>query len=210
MKKTQEQLKAEFKNELEKTSSWRESPKMIDYELKQAAYLVELHDWGFMVIDKPRIETRFCFWYSDSRADNSDFDRAQGAADYARTHEDYFIEQNLEGINRTIENLKNALESENLRGEHCENFYILEHAYCGDLPECRLRSWESLDKYEVEQEKARLLRTWNSIEEMTREDIENRLEGLEIVKANFIKRLNTYLKRYGLEKLNVWTYWRDY
>ena len=44
------------------------------------------------------------------------------------------------------------------------------------------------------------------IEEDFREVIGNRIE--EVAKK-FMKRLNTYLKRYGLEKLNVWTYCRD-
>lgn len=35
------------------------------------------------------------------------------------------------------------------------------------------------------------------------------IKGYEVVKEQFIKRLNTYLKRYGLTKLNVWTYLSD-
>ena len=40
-------------------------------------------------------------------------------------------------------------------------------------------------------------------------DIQAIIDGLEVVKKQFEKRLNTYLKRYGLSKLNVWTYLRD-
>lgn len=207
MKKTQQQLKAEFLKELETTSSRRNSQKMVDYIFKNAVYFVELHDWGIFYIEKPKIETRFCFWYSDSPYDNKDRERANKAEEYARTNEDYFLEENLEDINRDIEELKHALNSENLRNTKLENFYILKHHWNWDLETCKIRSFEILDKYEAELEKMRLKE--NEIEEMTRQDLENRLEGLEIVKAQFIKRLNTYLKRYWLEKLHTWTYWRD-
>ena len=43
-------------------------------------------------------------------------------------------------------------------------------------------------------------------------DIHLNSEGIkqaEEVSKKFAKRLNTYLKKYGLEKLNVWTYCRD-
>lgn len=35
------------------------------------------------------------------------------------------------------------------------------------------------------------------------------IEGLELEKASFIKRLNTYLKRYGLSKVRTWSYLVD-
>jgi hypothetical protein len=44
---------------------------------------------------------------------------------------------------------------------------------------------------------------------MSKQDIENMLDWLEIAKANFTKRLQTYLKRFWLSKLHTWTYWRD-
>ena len=40
-------------------------------------------------------------------------------------------------------------------------------------------------------------------------DADDAVDVLEEVEKKFMKRLNTYLKRYGLEKLNVWTYCRD-
>ena len=35
------------------------------------------------------------------------------------------------------------------------------------------------------------------------------LYGVEVVKEQFKKRLNTYLKRYGLTKIHSWTYLSD-
>ena len=39
---------------------WGNRPHMIDYERKETAYIVELKD-GFYQIEKPRINTHFCF-----------------------------------------------------------------------------------------------------------------------------------------------------
>ena len=46
-------------------------------------------------------------------------------------------------------------------------------------------------------------------QEATIEDIKLILETLEAEKAKFLKRLNTYLKRYGLSKIHSWTYLVD-
>ena len=209
MKKTQAQLKAEYLTELENTSTWRDSKHMQEYIYKKTAFLVELHDWGMLEIEKPTIETKFCFWYHDSPYDTNDYDRANDAENYARTHEDYFINENLEGLNRSIENIKEALNSENLRTKHCNNYYILKHHWNWDSENCKIRGFDVLDKYEEKGEKARQQMNGNDLELMTREDLENWLEWLETVKAQFTKRLNTYLKRYWLSKLHTWTYWAD-
>ena len=44
---------------------------------------------------------------------------------------------------------------------------------------------------------------------LSRDEINNITAGYEEVEKTFTKRLNTYLKRYGTSKLNVWTYLRD-
>ena len=102
----------------------------------------------------------------------------------------------MEGIEKQIENIKEALESENLRNKRGNNYYILKHHRSGDVENCKIRSFSEVSRRELEQEKHDLQRFNNSLEEMTREDLENWLEGLEIVKTQFTKRLNTYLKRY--------------
>ena len=209
MKKTQAQLKADFRKELENTSSWRNDPHMQDYIEKEANYIVELHDGGIMYIEKPKIETRFCFGYSLSQYDSESYDRANEMENEAMTNENYFLQQNLEDLERTEEELKKAIESENLRNTKCQNYYILKHHRTGDTNECKIRSYSICDKWDLEEEKRRLARFENELEEMTKEALENWLEGIQTVKAQFTKRLNTYLKRYGLTKLHTRTYWAD-
>ena len=44
---------------------------------------------------------------------------------------------------------------------------------------------------------------------LTSEEKELIINGLEYGLKLFRKRLDTYLKRYGLSKLHTWTYWAD-
>lgn len=46
-------------------------------------------------------------------------------------------------------------------------------------------------------------------EEATAEETALILEGLEFALAKFDKRLNAYVKRYGVKKIHTWTYWAD-
>ena len=51
--------------------------------------------------------------------------------------------------------------------------------------------------------------TFKFLRKATTEELEKILVFYEKAKARLIKRLNTYLKKYGLEKLHVWTYLVD-
>ena len=46
-------------------------------------------------------------------------------------------------------------------------------------------------------------------EEATAEETALILEGLKFALAKFDKRLNAYVKRYGVKKIHTWTYWAD-
>ena len=48
-----------------------------------------------------------------------------------------------------------------------------------------------------------------TVRKLGNDDIQRIIVGYEEVGKRFRKRLQTYLKRYGLSKLNVWTYLRD-
>jgi len=45
--------------------------------------------------------------------------------------------------------------------------------------------------------------------EMTADERKAIIKGLRWGRAQFEKRLNTYLKRYGVSKIHTWTYWAD-
>lgn len=206
--KTQKELKALYIQELKTTSNWRDRPSMQDYISKKIDNVVELWDGYLYSIEKPHLEKDFCFWYSDD--DNGrDFDRANEMSEYARTNEQYFIEKNLEDIERTIENYKEAYESERGFNDRWEQPFILTKARCWDLDSCKICETEWVHHWDIESEKDRLARFDSEIVPMNKQDIENMLDWLEIAKANFTKRLQTYLKKFWLSKLHTWTYWRD-
>lgn len=187
----QNELRAEYRALLE-NEAWRNDPKMVDHCMKQISRIVEL-DAGLIEIEKPRIKTRFCFGYHLSRFDNDDYDRATSAARAAQKSVDFFKRENLREMVEYIE----ALKDDSL------TWYSRKH-YTTNPPGSRCRAlackrrWEEPRPYEKD-----------DFIPLTAEDLENVVAGYEIALADFEKRLNTYLKRYGLSKVDTWTYWAD-
>lgn len=189
--KTQKELKAMYQ-EILANEVWKSSPDMVDYCLKEAAHIVELTNGDIIVIEKPRIETRFCFGYSDSRYDTEDYDRANAMADHAKKSQEYFIEENMKDINRTIGEMEGTI--------HHSYEYRLRVKYTGQTEGSKLKSLEVCrwgDEYA------------KKYPEISAEDLQRVVEGYKVVKASFEKRLNTYLKRYGMSKVKTWSYWQD-
>lgn len=157
------------------------------YFREKAGWLVTLTDGTIFNIVKPRIETSFCFGEH-----GYDIDEAIAAADAARTREDLFKARNLSGFDKTIKLLK-------------------------DGPECvwrdKLAVW--VDKgvtdtvREVDDTDVRrpyFHGTWYVLSD---EDRALLIKGYEIAREMFSKRIDAYLKRYGLSKVHAWTYWAD-
>jgi len=183
--KTQKELKDIYAEQIR--AYWK-TPRMIDFCIKKAAYIVELDGGELIDIDKPSIEKDFCFGYGYCGVStNEDYENAAAAARNAATNQDYFLEKNLEGIDRTL----NALDEYRV--------YKRPH-YISQAPDSLLYDLEYRDRWADEPENAKRL---------TPEEIERVKEGYQEVRKQFVKRLNTYLKRYGLSKLNTWTYLSD-
>lgn len=170
---------------------WKDS-KMIDFCMKKAAYIVQLENGDITEIEKPEIETRFCFGYGcNGISAEGDYEAAAEMMNYADTHEDYFIKENLKEINNYIDSLKDS----SLR------VYKFVH-YCGNCDH-RLKGIQFYRYYEAPEKNLK------DCHELTAGERESILAGYEEVKKQFIKRLNTYLKKYGLTKLHTWTYLSD-
>ena len=189
--KTQKELKQRYA-EILAADVWHNDQKMVDYCVKKAGYIVELENGDVVAIEKPSIEKNFCFGYSDSRYDTEDFDRANRMADHARKSVDYFLDQNLKGINATIEDLE-----KNGSGRW---IYRIAVPYSGQPKDSQLKSIWHLDRWDDRCQQFPLLEG---------ENLQRVIEGYKVVRADFEKRLQSYLKRYGLSKVNSWSYWRD-
>lgn len=155
--------------------------KMINYCLKEADLVIETSQ-GIFSIEKPKIKTRFCFGYDD-RYEGSE----KNASELARTAEkdvEYFKKENLKELNDLIQILKNKKEI------YCNYYYDKSSeikSWC-----CSAERWIS-GTPEVVSEETRTL-----LIEMYEEEVKR-----------FSKRLDTYLKKYGLSKIYTWAYCSD-
>lgn len=165
------------------------SPSMVKYEEKNIGTIVALDNDDLLVIDKPRIETSFCFGYGMCLVSSED-DRkaAESMLKKARTDSSYFIEKNLAPLNKWIDDLQNSRWIWGKRTKY--NAQKNPH----------LVSIEAYDAYSEEN---------SALTPLTEGEIQSIIAGYEEIKVQFTKRLNTYLKRYGLSKLNTWTYLVD-
>ena len=126
-----------------------------------------------------------------------------------------FMNENLEGINENIFDYEYILKDYDEQYKLYTNpngcyrysdligkkVYIMNNSY---LNQCYIRFYASYDfDNMMDYEKKNIIR------ELTKEEIQEILEVYKKQKENFMKRLNTYLKKYGLSKLHTWTYLVD-
>ena len=157
----------------------------INYFKKKIDVVVELENGGLYGIEKPTILKRFCF------DDSYDYDGAARLANDARTNVNAFVRRNLEraGFDEIIKNLENG------------GVYKIRTMYSNDD--------EGIIKSVVEINRCCFL--YNPEDELlpdiTERDRAALIEAYKAARENFIKRVNSYLKRYGLTKVESWTYW---
>ena len=197
-KDRQKELRAVYMDEIKKCWS---SPKMIDYFNKDGGYIVELANGDIVSIDKPSIETSFCFGYGYCGVSTQeDSDNAYDAMHYADTHEDYFIHENMKSIEGYIETLKD------------DRMIAYKHLhYTGQEHGAKLKSISFERAYNLPDD-GTMPSDYNGCHDceiLTAAERAALLAGYEEVKKAFKKRLDTYLKKYGLSKLHTWTYLRD-
>lgn len=182
MAKVMDAVKAEYLDYMK--NDRHENEKWISYYDSSYQRVVKTDDEKFVKIDKPRINTSFCFGES-----GYDMDDAIAACRRADSDQDYFRSENLRDLDRRINLLKNGnvwIVFGQYRDSREVSLFFSEK-YCG--PGIWYRDDEIREVSDGE--RARLL------------------EAYEDVRASFVKRIDSYLKRYGLSKVRSWTYWRD-
>ena len=219
--KVNKELKAEFLTKL--FDNYKCSDKWKAYYTKDIEDVCRINDKDeYFYIDKPYIKKSFCFGYGMYlQSTEEESDRASDMAVKAQTDVTYFINENLQEINEKItlvkyhlipaedwqareEFFKNADKQGLMRygQQMCEPYitapFISTH---GDFQ-------VSLSYFNKDRDMLYLNEKW-VLRKATTEELEKILVFYEKAKARLIKRLNTYLKKYGLEKLHVWTYLVD-
>lgn len=199
--KNQKELKEKYMNII-KTEVWQNDEHMQEYARKECEYVVELSNGNIIDIDKPRIEKNFCFGMGMyATYTQEEFEAAEELADNARKNVDYFISENMKQITDKIYYLKEALENK-------REVYTFVH-YSGQPADSELVTYNCVRICDNPEFAPYRWSNLQAVRKLSDDDIQRIIDGLEEVAKKFMKRLNTYLKKYGLEKLNVWTYCRD-
>lgn len=175
---------------------WGKDQKMIDFCCGEISRASALENDLVMIWKKQKIETSFCFGES-----GYDYDEAQQQAEHARSSEAYFKRENLKEYDAIIA----ALEGNGTGYYSNAQPYIRKESYirAGDLRLCNVVFYRPADFYNMtESEKARIRLPYDS-------ELETIREGYKEERAAMEKRLDSYLKRYGLSKVRAWTYWLD-
>lgn len=194
----QKELK-EMYMEIIKNEIWPNDESMQAYAKKTCAYVVELSDGSIVDLDKPSIKKDFCFGAGMyARATDEEMNAAENMADLARNSQEYFKSKNLEEINNRIQTLEMALDG------NYEAYSFLH--YTGQEKGSKLKSYSVCRLCQNPEYEPGFWSNCEELQRMGNEDIKRILSGLEEVKKAFEKRINTYLKRYGTSKVNVWTY----
>lgn len=205
------EIKKEF---IEKQCECEKNPeKWAKYLNAEYSYVLKVDEY-YLPIEKERTKKSFCFGHGQNGISTEE--EAKGAfesARNARINENYFLNENLQGINEKLLNLKYFLledeeEKEKYYNKHHNelNYSIkFENVYLSKNYAHKV-SYLFATEYDIKN------KPWfykNLIRKLTKKEISEIVETLEKEKKDFQKRLNTYLKRYGLSKIHSWTYLVD-
>lgn len=167
---------------------WKDES-MVKHCVNNAMLLFDLRG-KIVIIEKTAIKTDFCFGYG---VFDGDYDSAPNMAAHARQSKRYFIR----------ENHRNAPYADTINTLNSSRWIAYAAPkYCGKCEElyniCFVRN------YEYQESKL----PPNAFV-LTADEIKAYKLVLAKAAQEHHKKINTYLKRYGLTKVNSWTYWAD-
>ena len=192
-KNTQKELKEQYRILL--GDVWGSDNHMIDFCTKKAEVVFKTEKGFFCEVEKTDIKKDFCFGYSLSRYDSEDYDNANSMAAHAKKSVDYFKEENLKKLNDCI----------NFYSDTSNELYFQNH-YINQKNNV-LKNVVSFEYWnEPKDIFSKEFKEYTPVSDKDRELIVAAYKKeLEL----FTKRLETYIKKYGLSKVKSWSYWRD-
>ena len=210
-KEQKEKLRAVYDKDV-----WHGNDHMTDYCTNKVSVLAELPNGDFIPIEKKGIEKDFCFGES-----GYDYDEAAEAAHVARTSEAYFKRENMKEfvswLDSINEQYKMFWESPSLPRQILT---ISEKPYLGQ-PETSplkgisfIRDGDILESmggsaFVCELPGASITYRGNHYRIPTEEELDIIRNAYTQATVEHRKKVERYLKRYGLSKVHSWTYWRD-
>lgn len=188
-------LPHEFLLKEEFAKIWKKDKGMQDYCLKKTSNCVLTSFGGLVTFDKPKIETRFCFGYHDSATDTESYDTANDACE--NFGEKQFLKKNLADMQHALGLYEYSTKHE---GPSVKQLYFAREYSSSNIYKDLF-----LDEYDAKDKAWR----FDSLTKATEEDFQKCYIAQKQEYEKFEKRLKSYLKRYGTEKLRKWTYWAD-
>lgn len=157
--------------------------------------VVELSDGRLIAVEKPSIHKEFCFGYHTSFPGH-DYEEASDMANYASKSENYFISENMRQIDSKIKDLERTRSRWTPKS-------ALSYTGAPDKSRiCFLKWWDAFEEYGRDDRKETDM-------DITDADMEKIKTAYAETKKDFQKRLESYLKRYGMEHVTTWTFWAD-
>lgn len=150
-----------------------------DYYKKNSIGAIKLND-GYLLLGKESIETKFCF-----HDEGPDYEVYKKVTRNDESLKKYFLSENLRGLDREIKDLS----------DEDTVFYVSDLNYGRKSYYCHRDYWHFREREEHVK--------------LTPEQRAEIIKALQWSRGEFEKRLNTYLKRYGVSKIHTWTYWAD-
>ena len=198
-KTLQNTLREELRTEY--NTVWNGRKNMVDYCVNKTDVVVKLRGKYLFTVDKPTIETRFCFGHGFCGVSTIEEERdAINMAEHARTNEGYFFRENIKQITKKIDALNDSRYVALVRGHYITKSNLVDIEYFHDYDTTTGRIDAAIERYHEKGDIAFL---------MEDEDKAIIMQAYEEAKQHFEKRLKTYLKRYGLSKVYSWSYLSD-
>ena len=173
------------------------------YARKEYDHIIELSNGNIIAIEKPMIEKNFCFGAGINGISTFEEEKtASDMAEYAKNSVNYFIEQNIKPLKDTIKNLELCLNNINYS---CYTFV----SYMGQPDTSCLMRFKVCHVAHNPENESYMWSALRTVKKLEPGDIKLIIKGYEEVIEKFNKRLNTYLKKYGLSKIQTWTYLVD-
>lgn len=184
----------------------------IEFMKRDTAAVIELNDGLLVAIEKPRIKKDFCFARDCNGISTEETEQnADEMAEYARTKTTYFYEKNMRPL---LVNYKCFAPDEITQKDISFDWYLSKIKYkspavhdCHYMGCDRRMAW--IDFFDDPKKICGGEEMPDGFRWLEPSEIEAIKEAYKKVIADFEKRLQNYLKKYGLTKLNVWTYYSD-
>lgn len=170
------------------------------YKETEIAGACELKNGFILARRKEGIKTRFCF--HDEGPDYEFYKELKSEEEKMRR---YFMRENLSDFDFYLDLLRKAKNKESTFPKYV-GAYLENETKTAVLT---FRNYSDLTgEFEIEKGLEKHEREPNFYP-LDAEELETVLQMVEKTKADFEKRLNTWWKKYGAEKLHTWTYWAD-